>query len=328
MDVGGRTRRLSLALLVLACALFTFSSIAGAKTHRAHRPRPRCFIPPNPAVPTAEGAALDPSVTGAFAILRRPAGPADALPPLNPLKEDLGYQLRSYFPAYIRQLVTDAEGEHYFLVMGFPRVIALPPAACLPRDVRRHLSKLVAKQRMREKQLMFCIDDVGPKRPEYGGGRCHPLAAVQSGENLIESATSHSDVTDLVPDGVATVRLLYHDGNVLTAPVNGNEFTFTPPQRPIKQAAHRLRRIIRTFSGSHLSERQRERALRRFIRLLEQMTKQLSPETVQWLSAGGQPIRSFHPRAEGSGPLIGEGGGFFTGEGASSLLGSLEISPG
>jgi hypothetical protein len=317
MDAGGRSRRLSLALLVVACALFTFSSIAGAKTHRAHRPRPRCFIPPNPAVPSAESAALDPSVTGAFAILRRPAGPADALPPLNPLKEDLGYQLRSYFPAYIRQLVTDAEGEHYFLVIGFPRVFALPPAACLPRELRRNLSKLLARQRMRENQLLFCIDDVGPKRPEYGGGQCLPFAAVQSGANLIASAMSHSDVIELVPDGVATVRLLYHGGNVVAVPVSGNEFTFTPPQRPIKEAELDFRQIRPLPSGRHPNARQRARAFRRYIRLLVQTTRELSPETVQWLGASGQLIRSFRPRAEG-GSLIGGGGG--------GLLGSLEIS--
>jgi hypothetical protein len=327
MEAGGWFRPVSVGLLVFAVALLALAPIADAKKHRAHRVR--CFSSePFQRTTNAETGALDPNVAGSFAILRRPAGPADALPPVNPLKEDLGYQLRSYFPAYIRQLATDAEGEHYFLVVGFPHVFALPPASCLPRNVRRKLGKLVAEQRTREKELMFCIDDVGPKRPEYGGGQCHSFAAVQSGSHLVETATSRSDVIELVPDGVATVRLLYHDGNAVTAPVSGNEFTFTPPQGPIKAAERRAREIERKFRGKHLNEHQRVSAFGRLLRLFAKTAKQLSPETVQWLDASGRVTRSFRPRAESGGLVIDGGGGLLRAAGAGGFFTGLEVATG
>ena len=49
----------------------------------------------------------------------------------------------------------------------------------------------------------------------------------------------------MAPDGVATVRLRYRNGDVITAPVAGNVFDFTPPQRPIKKLEALRRRFGR-----------------------------------------------------------------------------------
>jgi hypothetical protein len=236
-----------------------------------------------------------------FGVLRRPPGPEDQLPLFNPLSEDIGYQLRSYLPAYIRQIASDPDGERYFLIVGFERGFPLPPVQCLPKEVRRHAAQLIAEQRERETQPVYCIEDIGPHRPQYGGASCEPLAGIQTGGSLIASAKSTSDVVDLVPDGVATVRLRYRSGTVITAPVANNEFDFTPPQRPIREARARARHIFRALARQHRGSRQ----LRSLFKLLRDIDRRLPPETVEWLGGSGQVIRTFHPALGGAGTGLG-----------------------
>src|SRR5215472_8610077 len=113
--MGGRGWRQLRALVVIAC-----NAAAVPATAHAASKNP-CFTlsePPSPG-PVAATSPLDPAVTSMFAVLRRPAGPEDQIPLFNPLSEDIGGQLGSYLPAYIRQLTRDSEGDRYFLIIGF-----------------------------------------------------------------------------------------------------------------------------------------------------------------------------------------------------------------
>ena len=103
----------------------------------------RSLVGPNFTSPTALTEPLGPRLTGMFAVLRRATGPDDELPPINPLGEDLSFELRSYYPAYIRRVAQDADGERYFVIPGFERALRIPPARCLPRELRRHRAQLV-----------------------------------------------------------------------------------------------------------------------------------------------------------------------------------------
>src|SRR5689334_2844682 len=238
-------------LLALLLAGAIASDVALART-RKHSGASSCSLGLSSPLsrPTAETMPLDPAITSMFAVLRRPAGAEDQLPLFNPLNEDLGYQLRSYLPGYIRQLASDPDGERYFLIVGFERGFALPPAHCLPKVLRRHLTQLIAEQRERERQPVYCIEDVGPRRSQYGAA-CQPFATIQTEGSLIASAQSTSEVIDLVPDGVVSVRLHYRNGTTITAPVANNEFGFTPPQGPIKKARARVRRLNRELINDH-----------------------------------------------------------------------------
>jgi hypothetical protein len=239
---------------------------------------------------------LDPAVTSMFAVLRRPAGAQDQVPLFNPLSEDLGFHLRSYFPAYIRQVAVDPDGERYLLIAGFERILALRPARCVPRRVRRRVAQIEAQRRARERQPVYCIEDVGPHRPRYSEASCQPFATVESGAGLIATAQSSSDVIELAPDGVVAVRLLYRGGRVITAPVSNNAFKFTPPQRPIKQARVRFRRL-----ASELENRSRHHHLpstRLFLKILSETFGQLAPQSVEWIGASGKTLRSFRPSSE------------------------------
>jgi hypothetical protein len=312
-----RTRSLPVIALLTALLLVASASTAAA-SKRVAPSRSSCSdglgLPTG--TPVALTEPLEPALLANFAILRRPAGPQDALPPINPLGEALSFQLRGYLPAYIRLLAEGFGGERYFLVPGFARTFRIPPARCLPRALRRVRSRLVAEQRKRGGEPVYCIAAVGPNSPRAGGDeQCLPFSAIQSGAGLIATETSTSPVVSLVPDGVATVRLTYRSGEVISAAVDNNTFTFTPPQGPIRKALAAIARRGRQLNRmNHLGKRRQARLEQAYGKLLQTTIGRLSPKTVQWLGAGGQPIRSFSPRSEHGGSLI--------------SIGSLPISTG
>jgi hypothetical protein len=119
---------------------------------------------------------------------------------------------------------------------------------------------------------------------------------VQSGTRLIATAESTSDVLELAPDGVATVRLLYRNGSVVVAPVVNNVFSFTPPERLIKEAKVGVQRFERELRKEPRSRR--PHALRRLAKLFREALDGVRPQTVEWLAANGQPVRIFRPRTE------------------------------
>jgi hypothetical protein len=306
---GTRIRRLLLAV-VLACVLVLAIETSAAVAAKRVRPRPpSCSIVSGSGIfasrerlPSIATAPLDPGVIGTFGLLRRPAGPEDQLPPLNRLGEQLQGRLSSYFPDEIRQVSKDAEGERYFVILGFAQVSPIPPARCLPKKLRPRRPELVARQHQQESEPVYCLENIDRHRGFYESGDCQPFAAISLGGVFIRSAASATDVVDLVPDGVATVRISYRDGEVLSAPVSGNAFSFTPPKAPIKKAKAALVRFGRAHRGSHLSNRQREHLLRVFFALLEREIRALAPTNVQWLGAAGGVLRSFTPSSPEAGP--------------------------
>ena len=302
--MSGRRWRPVPALVVIAC-------IGAALPATAHaRSKNPCFAllsEPSSPGPVAETSPLDPAVTSMFAVLRRPAGPEDQIPLFNPLSEAIGDQLRSYLPAYIRQLTRDSEGDRYFLIVGFEQSGPIPPAKCLPPDIRRHYAQFVAEAHRRETQPVYCIEDIGSHHSGYVESGCQPFASVQSGARLISTDESTSDVIELVPDGVATVRLIYLRGSVVTAPVSANTLSFTPPQRPITEAQRRLRPLRKEIAKQFRAHHQTafSQLVRRFTKLAAEIVRRLRPQTVEWIGAGGQVVRSFRPKAEG---LVGTSG--------------------
>jgi hypothetical protein len=301
-----------------AAALPTLSPAAGMRvTARA------CSFPLEAIrnrLPAASSEPFDPAITAMFAVLRRPSLPQDLLAPINPLGEDLSYQLRSYFPGEIRLLEADAEGDHYFLVPGFERGFPVPPARCLPKSLRRRHAQLVAEQRRREVDPVYCIEDVGPRRPRYVVASCQPFSAIQSGERLVATAASRSEVIELAPDGVAGVRLLYRGGSVINAAVTSNSYRFTPPQRLVKAVAVEISHLV--ARTPHPSERQRVALERSFFKRAERLAARLIPESVLWLDAAGNTIRSFRPSSRFLavlGPLISSGSESSNAEGGFSV---------
>ena len=115
-----------------------------------------------------------------------------------------------------------------------------------------------------------------------------------------------------MPDGVATVRLVYRGGAAITAPVSENAFTFTPPRTPVARAKAALERLERAFerelkykhTPAHHTKRQLQRRERVASKLLERVLSELPPKQIQWLDAGGHVLRSFTPHRNRNGIIV------------------------
>lgn len=302
---GAAIRSLTVALVAVVLA-------SPAEARKAHLPA-GCGAPAHDLLSGAEervpqelSGEPDPSVLSRFEVLRRPAGQLDQPPPINPLASELGFELGSYYPHRIRQLLETPDGERYFAVIGFRREFPVPPARCLPPGLRGGREGLVREAQEEAKELVYCIAELArqadTQRGGYEVGNCHPFADIESGAGLIASDMSRSRVVDIVPDGVATVRLVYRDGSVIDAPVGANTFSFTPPQAPIRRARAVIHRLfvhaLVPLATGHLTPRQR-RHMRRRLRALQKLIARtlgsLPPRQVQWLDANGGVLRSIAP---------------------------------
>jgi hypothetical protein len=247
-------------------------------------------------MPVVLSGALDPAILSRFAVLRRDAVPADQLPPLNPLGSQLESQLASYYPGYIRQLPPLPDASRVFLIPGFTRSF-LPPLKCVPRRLR----KQVLEQHKLENRPAYCIGEIGVDRRPFARTTCLPFADIETGGALAVSASSTTPVIDLVPDGVATVRLIYRHGATIAAAAHENAFVFTPPQGPIKRARGLLRRLFRRLSREereYANRAKRRRIEKLFIQALARTFDRLPPQQVQWLDGGGHVLRSFTPHQD------------------------------
>jgi hypothetical protein len=254
--------------------------------------------------PVELAGAPEPEALSQFGVLRRAAGPADQLPPLNQLGLRLDFELASYYPGYIRQLVQLSNGRRYFLIPGLKRAPNLPPAQCLPMRLRQLPQP--------KPEPVYCIAGIGATVRRLASANCQTLGEIETGGDLADPYFSSSFQVDLVPDGVATVRLVYRGGIVITAPVSENAFSFTPPQGPIARERVALQHLERTFDSGgkskskskRLTKRQRERRAQAAIKLLTHALSLLPPKQVQWLDANGHVLRSFTPRRAHNSLLI------------------------
>ncbi len=261
----------------------------------------------------------EPAVLGKFGVLRRAAVPADQLPPLNRLGSRLGFELNSYYPGYIRQLLRRPNGVRYFLIPGIKRVPDLPPERCLPVRLR-HLHQP-------KPETVYCVAGIGSNVRQLPSAGCQTLAEIETGGDLADPYFSSSFQVDLVPDGVATVRLVYRGGAAITAPVSENTFTFTPPRTPIARARAALKRLERAFerelkykhTAAHPTKRQLQRRERVASKLLERVLSELPPKQVQWLDAGGNVLRSFTPHRNRNGFVV------TIGSNTSSITGAVPV---
>ncbi|HEV3320572.1 MAG TPA: hypothetical protein VG147_00090 [Solirubrobacteraceae bacterium] len=165
--------------------------------------------------------------------------------------------------------------------------------------------------RQPKSEPVYCVAGIDADVHQFPYVSCQTLGEIETGGALAEPYTSSSLVVDLVPDGVATVRVVYRGGIVITAPVSENVFSFTPPPEPIEHAKAAFKRLERTFElgGKHkrLTKRQRQRRAQAVIKLLDRALSQTLPKQVQWLDAGGHVLRSFTPHRDRNDIIVSTG---------------------
>ncbi len=284
--VAGRKRGLVLvavpALTLLAgCSSNTHTlSVSGNRSdvvaHYASGSCARELFAPR-AWPKPRGVPLPAGARSSFAVFRRATLPGDA-PPKGALASELynSYELASYYPAHVRRLPGPA-GRRYFVVPAFAQVNE-PQEVCLPLHLDRAV--LRAQQRRRAVDLLYCFIEVPEKKGVSLG--CEPFAAIGQSENVFSASDFlREPLVELVPDGVAAVRVTYRGRASIVVSVNENAFAFTPPSCPPRLAAV-LRRLQERVVTGNPSQYNR-------------MLIHTDPTKIEWLNRAGALTRVIEP---------------------------------
>jgi hypothetical protein len=207
---------------------------------------------------------LPASILSSFAVFRRAAVASDQPPTHEPSGGQLAdellkeYELASYYPAYVRQLMRLPDGQRYFVVAAYARFEPVAAADCLSRGVDRR--QLTEQQRRRAREPVYCLIEL-PADNTQGPG-CEPFAAVDESARAFEASDYHAReaTVEMVPDGVASVRILYRDhvpsqrgSNGSTAPGARSEGSVARAQ----PATPRLRSV--SCARRSVADRRRER---------------------------------------------------------------------
>ena len=300
ITVAGRA--LAAVSLAAACGLAALPAGAAARAPCGFRVPPSAVRVPG---------SLPLAVVQRFAVLRRPATAADAIPAQYRLDQALASSFARYYPDETRRLGQLPNGAELYILAGWSRVERAPPARCLPKPLRGNRRLLRAFPSV----LTFCLTELHPgPRAEYSGS-CQPFGVVEDGSEFLSAAVRPPPEEALVPDGPAAVRLVYSDGETAQAPVSQNLLVYSPPPalraRLIRRARPLARRIARLLSGkTHLTPARGTALLRKLVRLELRLEAQLEPRDVLWLDAAGHVIRTIHPAVT---PANEGGTSFFSG---------------
>jgi len=253
------------------------------------------FSTPRPPLPKELSTPLEATALSSFVIFRRPARPGDEPPGLNPAAGGLGrelykdYELSSYYPAYVRQLIGLPGNRRYLVIPAFGRPEAVPPAHCFPAGERR---ELVEQEHRRSVEPVYCIIEVGGNGNAPVPG-CEPFA--QADESFrafhVSDFLGREPTTELVPDGVASVRITYRDTAPIVVSVNENAFVLIPPPAPHDRLYAYLRGLLPRLAGQHDTKAQRLTATNKWNKAFTGTY----PTRIEWLDSAGGLVRALNP---------------------------------
>lgn len=282
------------ATLIAIAGLAATAGCSANSAALAHRnascvpPSLRLFAPRPPA-PTELASSLDPGLVATFGVFRRSAQPSDE-PSLagGGLAEQLrsDYELAAYFPALVRRLARLPGGREYFVIPAFARPEAVPPARCSSASTHR---QLVTEQQRRKTDPVACFIESGESRAAPAPG-CEPVTQVdQQLRAFGVSDFVRTPAIEMVPDGVASVRVSYRDVTPFSVPVNENAFYLVPPPTPHNSVSARMKSLLPRISRSNTAQRDRAGAEwnRTFVYTL--------PTKIEWLDKGGAVVRVLTP---------------------------------
>jgi len=178
---------------------------------------------------------LNASIVSNFAIFRRMVSVRDEPSPDalagRTLQDEIvkDYKLSSYYPAYVRQIYVGPRRHQYFVIVGFGRPELTPRPRCSTNGARR---EFVEQQRRRLIEPVYCVMTtfLHVTEPTFG---CEPFSAVIEGGALFGSAVlAGQQIVEIVPDGVASIRLSYRGRGPINVAVHENAFVFESPGVP------------------------------------------------------------------------------------------------
>lgn len=221
-----RARGLLAIVIAIACSLaLTLNSglAAAGRKQQAHSVcelvsapvrRPRLL---STAPPTALASILE--------VLQRPRSSAAELPPGG--APQLGYSV--LWVNYIHLLASGPDGTRYFLIPGIIDVQL--PAACL------HSLSPSERDEYETQLHTGSVTLEAAKGEEKAGAIPYTAQAIEDGRALLAipgPSDSTAIVSDVVPDGVASVTITAANGATATAPVTNNLFLAELPTNDLK----------------------------------------------------------------------------------------------
>jgi len=266
------------------------------------RPSASCVPPslrlfaPRPPAPKELASSLEPGLIAAFGVLRRSAQPSDE-PPLasGALAQELrkDYELAGYFPALVRRLIRLPGGREYFVIPAFARPEAVPPTRCSSASTHR---QLVAEQQRRKTDPVACFIESGESRTAPAPG-CEPFVEINQQPRAfgVSDFVRTPDI-EMVPDGVASVRVSYRDVAPFSVPVSENAFYLVPPPTPHNSVSAQMKRLLSGILNSKLSTAQRDRLTAQWNRTYVYTL----PTKIEWLDQGGGLVRVVTPPTRAS----------------------------
>ncbi len=301
---AGRLASSTVALALIGLiGLLGSAPASAAKAHkRSNSCEPSRIVSlPSELEPTELATPLPASVLGSFAVFRRLAQPSDQPPVLSALGNRLGDELASYYAGSVRQLLALSDGSRFFVVPGFERTEPVPPARCLPKSLRALRPKLVEAQRKHAVEPIYCVIRLGGSHRTAAEPGCEPFAEIDKSPRVFLSAFTGAPTVDLVPDGVASVRITYRTVAPIVASVSENAFVFTPPKALTLRLGQALKKVIDSAISSvtgktkHLTKAQKHRVQQVEEKALERALLQAEPTRVEWLDGSGALVRNISP---------------------------------
>ncbi len=120
---------------------------------------------------------------------------------------------------------------------------------------------------------------------------CKPFAAIDEGDRVFQSdALTKEPTVELVPDGVASIRIAYHETPAIVIAVSENAVLFTPPP-PTPRVEAELRRLEPVIVAQHITTAQRRRITSQWDKTVDET----EPTRIEWLDSTGRLVRALGP---------------------------------
>ncbi|HEX9480879.1 MAG TPA: hypothetical protein VF927_02130 [Solirubrobacteraceae bacterium] len=289
----------SVLAFVLALGLASATQAAAAKSHSCGGGG--LLGSSTESFPVELPGGLEAPVLASYGVFRRPQRAADMLPPVNPAGGELEYELSGYYASEIRQVAALPNGERFFVIPGLPRVFNPPPLRCFPRSLRKRIEKFAEEERKRQTEPRYCVIEVGARRG-LSSSACGAFAEVASARRIFSFSLFGPPTTAmLVPDGVASVRIVGPGKRQTTIPVSENAFLYAAPRHLVLEQRRLLHRLFTRKSPKHPTKAQRRHLYRLIERTVRTITLRTEPSKVEWLGPGGILVKSIsRPPVDGA----------------------------
>jgi hypothetical protein len=287
---AGFKRAGSVLAFVLALGLASTTQAAAAKSHGCSGGG--LLGSSTESSPVELPGGLEAPVLAGYGLFRRAQRAADMLPPVNPAGFELEGELSGYYASEIRQVAALPDGRRFFVIPGLPRVFNPPPLRCFPKSLRKRIEKSVEEERKRQTEPRYCVIEVGARRG-LSSSECAAFADVARARGIFRLSFYRPSTTAmLVPDGVATVRIVGPGKRRTTIPVSENAFLYATPHDLVREQGRLLRRLLSRKSPKRPTKAQRRQLYRLIDRTFRTITLRTEPSKVEWLGPGGALVKS------------------------------------